>query len=68
MEQSLYEKIGKQEMIIEALRTQLNDLSGLMAKFISGEEKPDDWEIADGQIVRKIAAGSNSGLKSKTRA
>jgi hypothetical protein len=46
MEDKLYEKIGKQEMLIEALKKQGSELSGLVAKFISGEESPDNWSIS----------------------
>lgn len=57
MEQKLYEKIGKQEMMIEALKAQAAELSGLVAKFISGEEKAADWSITpQGQLVKKSDA------------
>jgi hypothetical protein len=56
MEDKLYEKIGRQEIIIEALRKQSADLSNLLSKFVSGEEKPANWEITpDGQLIRKAA-------------
>lgn len=61
MEQTLYEKIGKQEMIIEALRVQLNDLSGLVTKFISGEENPTDWMITDKGLLARKSQPPKSG-------
>ncbi|MEJ0073206.1 MAG: hypothetical protein WDN27_03970 [Candidatus Saccharibacteria bacterium] len=54
MEDKLYEKIGKQEMQIEALKRHGAELSGLIAKFIAGEESPENWQVTpQGQLVRK---------------
>jgi hypothetical protein len=57
MEDELYKKIGKQEMMIEALKKQNSEVSQLVAKFISGDEKPEDWSITpQGQLHKKSAA------------
>lgn len=61
MEQKLYEKIGKQEMMIEALKSQLAEVSSLVSRFISGEEKPGDWEVSpQGQLVKKEQSSAQS--------
>lgn len=57
MEDKLYEKIGKQEMQIEALKRHSTELSSLITKFLSGDEKPEDWQITpQGQLLRKTPA------------
>lgn len=59
MEEELYKKIGKQEMVIEALKKQSAELSQLVAKLISGDEKVADWSITpQGQLVKKSDATS----------
>jgi hypothetical protein len=56
MEDKLYEKIGRQEVLIEALKRQSSELSSLIAKFVAGEEKPADWQVTpQGQLTRKTA-------------
>jgi hypothetical protein len=53
MEDELYKKIGRQEMMIEALKKQSAELSSLIAKFIAGEETAEEWSISpQGQLVR----------------
>ena len=57
MEDELYKKIGRQEMMIEALKKQSGELSQLVSKFISGDEKPEDWSITpQGQLHKQSAS------------
>ena len=56
-------------MLIEALKNQVTELSNLVAKFISGEEKLENWEVtAGGQLVKKDAGAVEPTKKPRKKA
>jgi len=64
METKLYEKIGRQEMALDALRQQNIELGVFISKFLSGEEKPENWMIdAQGQLARRTEEPKTSAKK-----
>ena len=69
MEDKLYEKIGRQEVVIETFaQAKIAELSSLIAKFMTGEEKPEDWSShAKRPASKESHPGRNQNRQKKLR-